>query len=329
MTDAGIVASLAVVAAAMSVATAIMLKWAALAHTGLRAAVVLFLLLMMTGMLVGAAIYFVSPSPNSLVVGLWVAAAVMSVAAILVFAQFIREAQASQTSAEEYQPTPLLRIRSFQAAVVVAVIGNELLMGWTFQRAAGGAVWLGSAGVGGLFANLLVSPWFVLPMAFEMACTLAWLRAEFPRPMIGLLAVQPIVMFASPPTFAGVGWVVSTAALSSAAMAAAVGYLLLRLFRGDTVTRPILWYANGLYASFALMASGLAVWALTGQVLLYAIGVACQMAVFLLAVVAPARYRLAQDAAVQGKDPMKSDRPIVNDEPASLALQSGPELRAR
>jgi hypothetical protein len=291
MNEIEVIGILAAFAVGMVLVTAFTIRWAALAHTALRAAVVAFLLLMMTGMLAGAAIYFARPGGASILLGLWVASALMSLSVVIIFVAFLREARTALGAGGEYRPLPLAGRGTFQATVIAAVFGNELLMGWTFDRAAGANVWLGGAGWGGLASQLFVSPWFVLPMALEMACSLAWLRSEFPRPVGVLLAIQPIVMFASPPTLPGLLWVLSSAVVASAGMIAAVAYLLVRLFRGASAPRPFLVYAAALYTSFGLMGVGLAVWALGAGVAVYSVSVAAQMLVFLVVVLNPLRYR--------------------------------------
>ena len=284
------VAVLSAVAVAMVAATGGLLKWGALARTRLRAIAVLFLLLMMTGMLLGAALYFVAPSTTGLVEGLWVASGVMSASVLLVFFEFLREARASQIGGISYAPAPIARQRMFGAAVLATVIVNEFLMGWTFQRAAGGPVWIGGGGVPRLVELVLVSPWFVFPMALEMALTLAMLSRQFPRHVRWLLAVQPIAMVASPPTIPGVDWAIWTAAIASAVMAGALAYVLRLLYRGEKVGSATLSYAIRLFTALSVMAGGLAWWALDGELALFALGVLLQMVVFLDAIVSPRQF---------------------------------------
>jgi hypothetical protein len=277
-------------AVVMVAATGGLIRWAAQARTPLRAGTVVFLLLMMVAMFAGAAIYFVSPSAATLVEGFWVASAIMSVSAFTVFAAHTYELRARLAGGTLRPPPALVRVRTFVASVIALVLANELLMGWTFQRAAGGPVWLGGGGLVALLEHVLVSPWFVFPMALEMALTLALLGGEFPPPMRWLLAFQPLVMLASPPTVPGDVWVLATATLMSAGMAAALGYLLRRLYRGDAVSPATLAYAARLFVTFGLMAGGLAWWAVSGQLGLFALGVIAQMLVYFEAIVRPLRF---------------------------------------
>ncbi len=281
---------LAFVAVAMVATTSGLIRWAAFATTQLRASVVLFLLVMMTGMLVGAGIYFEAASTSSLVEGFWVASLVMSISVALVFVQVLREARTSAADPDRYAPASVRRPGSFVALVVTVVVANELVMGWVFQRAAGGPVWLGGGGVAPLLAALFVSPWFVFPMALEMGMTFVLLGREFPGLVRSLLAVQPIAMAASPPTLAGETWVVGAALVASAAMALVLALVLRAFYWGVRLSAASLGFVVALLVAFGVMAGGLAVWAFSGSAALFAAGVLMQMGVFLTAILRPGRF---------------------------------------
>ncbi len=290
MTSFYVVGILAAVAVGMVAVTSELLRWAAVARTHLRAMVIVFLLVMMTGMLLGAAVYFLAPAPRTLVEGFWIASAVMSASVLLVFFEFLREANAARAGGGVVSPSPIRRARAIAATVVGLVILNEILMGWTFQRAAGGPVWLGGSGLEHLLPAVFVSPWFVFPMALEMSFTLAWLAPEFPPSMVGLLAFPPVVMAFSPPSLPGATWIVASAIGASGAMAGALGYVFLRLYRGEDLPGSGFRYAGWTFAAFGAMAAGLALWALTGGIALFAASMLLQMLVFLVAVTHPRAF---------------------------------------
>ncbi len=132
---------LAPLAAGMAATTAFIIRWAADARGPLRASVVVFLLLMMAAMIGGAAFYFASPSSASLVGGLWLASGLMSASAVLVFLGFFAQVQArAGPPVAESSSTGLVHPRTFLGVVVGLVVLNELLMGWTFQTAAGQSI---------------------------------------------------------------------------------------------------------------------------------------------------------------------------------------------
>jgi len=285
-----VLAILASIAVAMVLTTGGLLRWAALAVAQLRASVVLFLLVMMTGMLIGAAFYFVDPSPGALVEGFWIASIVMSASVPIVFIEVLREARRATESGPDYRPVAIRRPNLFASYVLAVVVGNELLMGWVFQRAAGGPIWLGGGGVLPLLSNVFISPWFVFPMALEMGITLSLLAQDLRGPVRWLLALQPVVMVASPPTLVGPTWVVASAVAASVAMAAALGFVLWGLYRGVRYDRAAMGFVLRLFVAFGVMAAGLALWAISGDVGLFALGVLIQMLVFLQAVVQPHRF---------------------------------------
>ncbi len=241
---------------------------------------------MMAGMLAGVFVYIVHPGTDGAVSGLWVASALMSASVVVIFLAFLEE-----TRRESVRASPPARDSSsgqFVAAVVALVLSNELLMGWTFDRASGG-----SFGGGGFVANLdgaLLSPWFLFPMAVEMALTVAWLQDRFPRRMATMLAVQPAVMVLAPPALASRIWVLGTTIGTSALMAALVAYLLLGVYHAVRLPARVAGYAARLLGTFALMGMGLAVWAWVGNTTLFALAVVVQMAVFFSAVLRPELY---------------------------------------
>ncbi|MGP8074963.1 MAG: hypothetical protein ACLQD9_01555 [Thermoplasmata archaeon] len=277
---------LVALAAGMAITTAVLVKWAAGARTPLRQGTVVFLLLMMAGMLGGAFVYVVHPGTDGAVSGLWVASALMSASVVVIFLAFLEEIR--RESVRATTPPRASSSGRFVAVVVALVLSNELLMGWTFERASGG-----SFGGGGIAPNLdgaLLSPWFLFPMAVEMALTVAWLQDRFPRRMATMLAVQPAVMILAPPALASQVWVLGTTFGTSVLMAALVAYLLLAVYRGFRLPVRVAAYAARLLGTFALMGVGLAVWAWVGTTTLFALAVVVQMVVFFSAVLRPELY---------------------------------------
>jgi len=283
-----LLALLSAFAAAMAASTAVFICWAAECRTRLRAAVVLFLLLMMVGMLLGALVYVLWPSRQSAVDGLWLASVVMSASAVVVFVAFVREAQRLASESAPRGPVP--PGRSFVPMVILLVFLGEALMGWTFGAAASWLPRFPSAGVGGgleEFGKVVVAPWFTFPMVGEMALSWAWLRGRLDPALASLLAFQPVIMLCSPPTLPGLGWVVGSTIGSAVAMGGAVAFLVVAVHRGRQLNRRFLAYGGGLLLSFVLMALGLALWALSGSLAVLAFAITAQMVVYLAAVLWP------------------------------------------
>lgn len=305
--------TLAVLAAVMAAVTAVLVKWGAAARTRSQATVVLFLLAMMAAMFVGALIYYLAPGPQSLVRGLWVSSAAMSASVFPVFLVFLEEARARHAGGPEWTPPTMANRPAFVAGAIGLVLVNELLMGWTFQLADGlGFLGAGSSvqGITVGLGEVLVSPWFVFTMALEMLLSLVWLADRFPSPIARTLAFQPAVMPFSSPTFASALWVVGSAVAAGGVMAAALAFVLLRLYRGGSYPGSWLAYTASLFGVFGAMAAGLTVWALTGNVLLYSLSVALQMVVFLAAVMTPDRFRVTDPFPVRaaiGREPVPAE----------------------
>jgi hypothetical protein len=291
MTSLAGLAVLAAFAIGMTMTSSVAVKWAAFASTPLRASVVQFLLLMMAGMFVGVLVFYAVGGASGIVEGLWVASAVMSASVLLVFVGFFRELRARGRPSRGAS-TPAAR-EGFVASVVALVILNELLMGWSFSLLSGQlAPGLGSraGGVVSVLSFAVTSPWFVFPMALEMVVTLRWLRTALPRVMGPFLSIQPAIMVCSPPTFAGLPWVLATAVGASGLMALAVAFLLVDVIREEAMAPAAAVYVLALIASLGLMAGGLYLWIEFGIPGVFALALIVQMVVFLYAVTDPARF---------------------------------------
>ena len=301
--------ALAAIAAAMALIIARLAKWASEVRLRTQAAVVGFLLAMMAAMFLGALIYVVHPGTQSLVEGLWIGSVAMSLSVFPLFFLFLEAARGPS-------PGPALASRrGFVALAIALVLGNELLMGATFQIATGplgptpGPSWLGAVG------GVVVSPWFLLPMALEMGATAVWLWPRFPRAMRSALVVQPVVMLASPPAFGLPAWVLGTAAASAIAMTAYVVDLLALAYRGEAPTPPVAAYAVRLVAALAAMGGGIALWAWTGNADLFAVAVLADMVLFFTAVLDPERHGAPVRSASPDPAPGRATVPAAR-EPA-------------
>lgn len=276
-------------AAGMSFSIAYLVKWASEARTPLRAGAVVFLLLMMVGMLVGAALYFAHPSIGSFVEGIWVASALMSVSVVVVFLSFLREMRAGASA-----PSVPAAVRGvgalFVASVVALVLANELLMGWTFQAAAGAAPTPPGSGInaiGALFVASVNSPWFLFTMSAEMLLTAVFLRSRLSQPVFVVLLSQSFLMLFSPPALHSAGWTSLSIYVSSAAMIALFVYLMEFLYRHPQVGPGFSTYLLELLAVYALMMAGLFLWVFYGDGSAFAISIVLEMIVFFAAVVWP------------------------------------------
>jgi polyferredoxin len=280
---------LAPLAAGMSVSIAYLVKWASEARTPLKAGAVVFLLLMMVGMLVGAALYFAHPSVASLVEGIWVASALMSVSVVVVFVSFLREVQSDATRSAQ-PPVDSQVGRLFVGSVVVLVLANELLMGWTFQAAAGGAPNLPVAGVaalGYLFTVSVNSPWFLFTMSAEMLLTAVFLRGRLSNPVVVVLVAQSFLMLFSPPALDVASWASLSVYVSSAGMIALFVFLMEFLYRHHQIGVGLSTYLVELLAVYGLMMAGLFLWLYYGDGTAFAVSIVLEMMVFFAAVVWP------------------------------------------
>ncbi|MFZ1023159.1 MAG: hypothetical protein WAN87_03390 [Thermoplasmata archaeon] len=281
---------LCVLAALMAGTTAVLVKWAAVARTPLRAGIVLFLLEMMAAMFGGAVVYFVAPDRGSLIAGLWLASGLMSVSVLPLFFIYLKEAAARMAEGDAFVPRPLQRIRLFVASVVTLVLLNEFLMGWTFQLASGQSMALllgGSAGTWNILVNVVDSPWFLFTMSAEMLLTTVFLRDRLPRPVVAVLLSQSVIMLFSPPALGTSGWTALSIYVSSAAMIGLFVYLMEYLYRHNQLAAGFSTYLLELLAVYGLMMAGVFLWLYYGTAILFALSIALEMVVFFSLVTHP------------------------------------------
>jgi hypothetical protein len=283
------------IAAAMAFVIAGLVRWSSTARTVLGAAFVVFLLAMMAAMFLAALVVVSFPGPGALVLGLWVGALAMSVSVFPVAAVALREAGAQMEQGTAYVPRRLVRPAALAVWVTVLVLVGEVWMGRTFDVASGAATNATALTLGdltGWVGGTVGSAWFLFPMALEMTLAAVWVRPRLSRPMFGILLAQSAVMAASPPAVPGTAWLVGSSLLASVVMAALVGYLLLLVYRDQPLPRPVTAYAVRVLLAFALMGIALILWVTTGSLVVFALAVVVQTAVFFTAIVVPEAYLL-------------------------------------
>jgi polyferredoxin len=289
---------LAPLSAGMAVSIAYLVKWSSEARTPLRVGTAVFLLLMMVAMLAGGVVYFVHPSATSLVEAIWTTSALMSLSVVVVFLSFVREVRlrASGVPASGFFAGSG---GAFLGSVIALVLANELLMGWTFQAAAGQSPMLSSAPLTA-FEQVLVtsvnSPWFLFTMAAEMILTAALLRPRLSRPIFVVLAAQSVIMLFSAPALGSADWSAVAIYVSSIAMIVLFVYLMEHLYRHPQLSAGFSTYLVELLAVYGLMMAGLFFWLYYGDGTAFAVSIILEMVVFFAAVVRPERLsdRLAK-----------------------------------
>ncbi|HTP55695.1 MAG TPA: hypothetical protein VML53_03385 [Thermoplasmata archaeon] len=275
------------VAVAMSAIIAALVRWTAETRTVVAASIAVFLLVMMAAMFVGTEIYFAAPDPRSLVLGLWVAAAIMSASVFPVFALILREARAHAEHGPAYRPRRLRSPTLLALSVAVLVLASEMLMGRSFALADG------SPASGELLAVLvatLASPWFLLPMGFEMGLTIVWLAPRFPPAAVAALGAQGAMMIASPPAFANPEWWIGSGVATAVAMSTFLAYVLWAAYRGVAFPRTTRHLLVRVLVATAVAGAGLALWSAGAGLAVFGLSTVLQMGVFFTAAVAPEEY---------------------------------------
>jgi len=140
----------------------------------------------MASMFVGAVIYFLSPSFQTLWIAVGFNQLIMWIAAIPIISSLIGEEPNKKVNQKNY---PLL---------IFLVLINEFFMGWTFnlitQPISANLELMLSSPIT-LFSNVINSYWFIFVMGGEMLFTIYLLRKNTDKFFIILIAFQSVIMF--------------------------------------------------------------------------------------------------------------------------------------
>lgn len=286
---------LGLLAAGMAWVTAALVRWAHQARTVTSAGVVLFLFGMMVAMLAGALLYYLHPGNASLVEGLWVASAAMSLSVFPLFLLFLQDLRRRMASGELQPPTPLRGRQAFALSVVTLALFNEFLMGWTFQLASSGPAAPPWGAWGSALAYGVNSPWFLFPMALEMALTAYLLRRELPRQLMFVLVTQAAMMAFSPPALSFPGWVPVSVVANGALMFVVFAYPMERIYHRHALVPHLPQYLLALLPIFGAMLAGLVLWVVEGNGALFALSVLVQMAAYFEVVIFADRFSSLED----------------------------------
>ncbi len=216
----------------------------------------------------------------------------MSASVVVVFASFLREVRRREQGAPATSAGPS---SGFVGAVLVLVLLNELLMGWTFSLAAGGLAPGVSAGFVPLFSAVVTSPWFLFTMAAEMLLTAVFLRDHLPVSVRVVLVSQSVLMALSPPALDNPTWAALSIYVGSAVMIGLFVYLMEFIYRHRQISPALSNYLVRLLAVFSAMMAGLFLWLSYGSVLLFAASVLVEMVLFFQAVLHPEPFSARPD----------------------------------
>jgi polyferredoxin len=278
------VLSLAIVAAAMAVATAYLIHLIVDARSRAQGWTGMFLLAMMGEMWVAAVVYWRAPSSSSLLAGLAVSGLLM-VLSLVPLVVGVGRSRRNGTGATSIGPGPVPLSLGMGVGLSTLVLANEFLMSWGLLVATGG--FATSSGAVPAFASVVNSPWFLFTMAGEMLLSAVLLRHRLPRVLLAILLVQAVIMGFSPTALAGASWPAVAIVVSSALMIGLFVYLFEFLYRHRQFAPALGSYLVALVSVYGLMMAGLFVWQYFGNGTTFAIAVVLEMLVVYLALACP------------------------------------------
>jgi hypothetical protein len=261
------------------------------AKNGIDAVIDLLLLGTMVAMLVGPAyLYLTTLGFGISDVVIWEIAVFMSGGMMPIFgltaAQFW-----FQTDTERKGPPPLANLlehsTELRAAYITLLVASEFLMGWTFSLASG-LIRLtpgySIVDVSGELQYSLTSYWFVFTMVGEMGLTLFALRKTLRTNLLGVLAIQAVVMFLTPTALSSKLWETYTLYLEAAVMTGLIVFAFYYLRSTVERDRPVLIYLGLFIVANAVMMAGFLVWLASGDALLLALSLVVETVIYFDAV---------------------------------------------
>jgi polyferredoxin len=282
---------LGLVALVMAVPTAYLIRLSVEARTRAQSWVTLFLLAMMGEMWVGAALYARAPSDATAVAALAAMGTMMAATVAILFVALLRTRPGARGAELEPPGVPYEPSAWYRVLAVGIVLLSEGLMAYAFQLAtATPFLATGVGGAAGTLASVVVSPWFVFPMALEMGIATALLWPRLSRPLRVILPIQAAVMLLTPTAVASPTWLTVSILLGSAGMIAVIVYAMEHIYRHREIPTALGGYLLQLLAAYALMMAGLLVWLVYGTPVSLAASIVLEMFVYFGAVLAPDRF---------------------------------------
>lgn len=271
---------LAPLAALMVIFVAATVKWAFRAKERIGYSFVLFVLTMMASMFASAVIYFTAPDLQSIEIDAALNSTVMLLGLTAIIYSFVTHRGAGHPVVQRglMPGSPVL----FRASVIVLILLNEFLMGWSFSLISGipKISYYGTGSFSGVANLALNSYWFTFTMASEMLLTLFFFRERLPRELQFVLTIQALVMFLSPPAAAIWGLSVPSIYAGSALMVVFFIFVFDYLYKNRNPRTVISNYLLLLTAVYALMMASLFYWGIGGDPIFFGFTLLAEMIVY-------------------------------------------------
>ena len=263
----------------MTALTAWLLGRGSVMNTVNQAIVLLFLLSMMGVMFLSAIIYMYYPGFTTLVILLAFNMVTMSVFLIpALLTIFFGDRKLSDL----LRGSPVnLRTLVVGAAIAFIFIA-EVFMGWTLSAVSG--TLQPAADPKAVYLALIASSssyWFIFTMAAEMALTIVTMRRKFLGGMLWVVGVQPLMMFFSPTAIDNQAWAWLSFLANAAIMVVVFAYILRYVLRDRRLSAVTMGYLACLVLAYTMMMTGLLVWFIDGDALVFVLSIYFEMTVYL------------------------------------------------
>jgi hypothetical protein len=217
-----------------------------------EASLLLFALVLLCAIYLGAAVYLAKPSFDSVVIAIWVNLGALTLGLLPLFRAFIRSYLVEKSES--------VRISKglFYAAIISLVLFINFLVSLVLELITGLKSFTLTS-----FIEIVTSVWFIGAMSFQIVFTTLLFRGELRKPVFSATLLQALSIALSPTLLKFLGEV------SVVPEFAIISISVLHIFRNKNETNEgIQFYFNTLLLAFILVATGSVFWEFTSNAVL-------------------------------------------------------------
>ncbi len=265
-------------------------------------AYVVYFLVMMASMTTIGIVYVINTAITGLEEGLIAGNAIMMVGTVAILWYSLKHSGPKATLAGEGRDST--RSQLARATLILLVLSNEFLMGWSFILATGAPKIATGSSLQiavSTFTSVGGSDWFLFTMALEMVLTIWMLRKMFSNKFVELVLFQSLLMFFVPTAIHNSWWIALSISIDICAMIALLTLAYKFLPKNRLADKGVARYILALLIFYSLVIAGLAVWITEGNSLLLLIFIFGAMILYFNTILAGNFAETAQSLSLTSK----------------------------
>ncbi|PSN98234.1 hypothetical protein B9Q11_02625 [Candidatus Marsarchaeota G2 archaeon ECH_B_SAG-F08] len=235
------------------------------AQKAIKASFLFFTLILLCALYLGASIYLMKPSFDSLVIAIWINLGALTLGLLPLFRAFIK------SYLVEKSESVWVNKNLFNVGVIFLVFFNNFLVSLVLELTTGLKSFTLST-----FIQIIKSMWFTVTMFFQISFTTVLLREELRKPVLYTALLQALSIALLPPLFKFLGEASILPEFTTIVAS------VLHIFRNKSETNEgIQFYFNTILLIFILVVTGSVFWEFTANATLLAFSVVLSGTIFL------------------------------------------------